>query len=283
MKSNQSERTNGAVQYITDLMNDPRCVGYHWFEYVDEPVEGRFDGENCNFGVVNINDDAYVTLTDALTTVNANAADIHGARYSTKAKCFALSCPLNCNGNGCCKGSTCECFSGYSGAGCATEHGTFSETFSNGFNSSIWQVATWSGGSFLFVNQNVLISPNNMTLVFNGNGSGWYSGQIITKDKYGTGWYNMTARAPCTSHSWLSMHVYSSLGGARFAVFANSIDMVSNNGDSQASWWGYNRNGLCDDLHDYAIHITKTSVDFYIDNGLLWNVTDVSKITAVRM
>ena len=34
----------------------PTLVGYHWFEHADQPAEGRFDGENSNFGTVTIND-----------------------------------------------------------------------------------------------------------------------------------------------------------------------------------------------------------------------------------
>ena len=45
-------------------------VGYHWFEYADEPAEGRFDGENSNFGVVNIEDDPYQERVDQMTVSN---------------------------------------------------------------------------------------------------------------------------------------------------------------------------------------------------------------------
>jgi agarase len=53
-------------------------VGYHWFEHCDEPKEGRFDGENCNYGVVNIHDEVYVDLTRAMTEINAQVETLHG-------------------------------------------------------------------------------------------------------------------------------------------------------------------------------------------------------------
>jgi hypothetical protein len=52
-------------------------VGYHWFEHADQPAEGRFDGENSNFGTVTIEDNVYAELTEAMTRLNAAAEQIH--------------------------------------------------------------------------------------------------------------------------------------------------------------------------------------------------------------
>ncbi len=41
-------------------------VGFHWFEWADEPATGRFDGENSNYGLVNIKDEAYTTVLDGM-------------------------------------------------------------------------------------------------------------------------------------------------------------------------------------------------------------------------
>ena len=45
-------------------------AGFHWFEWADEPATGRFDGENSNYGVVNIKDEPYTVMLDgmAMTT-----------------------------------------------------------------------------------------------------------------------------------------------------------------------------------------------------------------------
>lgn len=37
-------------------------AGFHWFEWADEPAVGRFDGENSNYGLNNIKDEAYLTF-----------------------------------------------------------------------------------------------------------------------------------------------------------------------------------------------------------------------------
>lgn len=41
-------------------------AGFHWFEWADEPATGRFDGENSNYGVVNIKDEPYTAMVDGM-------------------------------------------------------------------------------------------------------------------------------------------------------------------------------------------------------------------------
>jgi agarase len=45
-------------------------VGVHWFQYIDEPLTGRFDGENYNIGFVDVTDTPYPELRDAARRVN---------------------------------------------------------------------------------------------------------------------------------------------------------------------------------------------------------------------
>ncbi len=52
----------------------PAVVGAHWFQWVDEPVTGRFDGEDYNIGLVDVTDVPYQGLVEA-------ARRIHGAMY----------------------------------------------------------------------------------------------------------------------------------------------------------------------------------------------------------
>jgi hypothetical protein len=73
----QKDRANGYEKYVTELMKLPFAVGFHWFEHADEPAEGRFDGENCNYGLVNIEDDPWTVLTERMTKVNARLTEIH--------------------------------------------------------------------------------------------------------------------------------------------------------------------------------------------------------------
>ncbi len=73
----QTERAASFRRYVTQALQNPLLVGYHWFEHADQPAEGRFDGENSNFGTVTIDDRVYEELTRAMTAVNAEAESIH--------------------------------------------------------------------------------------------------------------------------------------------------------------------------------------------------------------
>jgi agarase len=73
----QADRARGFERYASVGLRHPKLVGYHWFEHADQPVEGRFDGENSNFGTVTIADDEYEILTQAMTALNEKAEEIH--------------------------------------------------------------------------------------------------------------------------------------------------------------------------------------------------------------
>ena len=73
----QQDRTNAFSRYVTLALGEPNLVGYHWFEHCDEPKEGRFDGEDSNYGVVNIKDEPYITLTQEMARINARAEQLH--------------------------------------------------------------------------------------------------------------------------------------------------------------------------------------------------------------
>jgi len=75
--STQTERAACFRRYVVSALRQPALIGYHWFEHADQPPEGRFDGENSNFGTVTVNDDVYDELTRAMTSVNADAEDCH--------------------------------------------------------------------------------------------------------------------------------------------------------------------------------------------------------------
>jgi agarase len=51
----QTERAEGYRNYTTTLAKSPYVVGFHWFQWADQPKEGRADGENSNYGVVTAN------------------------------------------------------------------------------------------------------------------------------------------------------------------------------------------------------------------------------------
>ena len=73
----QAERAAAFKEFVTLALQNPNLVGYHWFEHCDQPKEGRFDGENSNYGVVNIKDEPYKELTSVMAEVNAKAEALH--------------------------------------------------------------------------------------------------------------------------------------------------------------------------------------------------------------
>jgi hypothetical protein len=79
----QSDRADSFAAYAEALAALPGVVGYHWFEYRDEPKEGRFDGENSNYGVVKVDFTPWETLTARMTVVNARIEARHAAAERT--------------------------------------------------------------------------------------------------------------------------------------------------------------------------------------------------------
>ena len=50
---------------MREVLDRPWFVGQHWFQYIDQPPEGRsLDGENSNCGWLNERDEPYLLLTE---------------------------------------------------------------------------------------------------------------------------------------------------------------------------------------------------------------------------
>jgi hypothetical protein len=73
----QAERAAGAAAAAENFAAIPEVIGAHWFQYYDHPKGGRPDGEDYDFGLVDINDEPYRRLTSALTIANSRADAIH--------------------------------------------------------------------------------------------------------------------------------------------------------------------------------------------------------------
>jgi hypothetical protein len=71
------EVADGAAQamaygaYMDGVLGLPFVVGAHWFQWMDQPVEGRADGENQLIGFVDIDDNLNQPLADEVARVNA--------------------------------------------------------------------------------------------------------------------------------------------------------------------------------------------------------------------
>lgn len=77
VSANQQARANDYANFVAPLYEDaPWVVGDDWFEYVDEPVNGRpGDNEDDNFGLVNVYDQPYTDVVDAQALMHSIAPD----------------------------------------------------------------------------------------------------------------------------------------------------------------------------------------------------------------
>jgi hypothetical protein len=73
----QSERAAGAAAATLNFAAIPEVIGAHWFQYYDHPKGGRGDGEDYDFGLVDINNRPYQDLTSALAVANRRAPELH--------------------------------------------------------------------------------------------------------------------------------------------------------------------------------------------------------------
>ncbi len=74
---NQHERGVAYSYYVENAATLPYVIGQHWFQWVDEPVSGRFDGENYNIGWVDVTDRPYKELVAAAQVSAKRIAAIH--------------------------------------------------------------------------------------------------------------------------------------------------------------------------------------------------------------
>jgi len=66
----QRQRAEGAGRAARLLAAAPDVIGVHWFAYADEPPGGRPDGEDYNFGLVDVGDRPYEELVGSLQHSN---------------------------------------------------------------------------------------------------------------------------------------------------------------------------------------------------------------------
>jgi agarase len=71
----QEERAQGYRFYLQAMAEKRYVVGTHWYKHADEPVAGRFDGEDSNYGLVTVHDDPYGPLVEGIARTNGNIYD----------------------------------------------------------------------------------------------------------------------------------------------------------------------------------------------------------------
>lgn len=76
----QAERGIAYRYYLEQASSLPNFVGAYWFEWKDEPVQGRMDGENYNIGFVDVTDRPYTELVEAAKLTHKRLYDVHSGK-----------------------------------------------------------------------------------------------------------------------------------------------------------------------------------------------------------
>ena len=74
----QCERGRNYRRVVEGALRHPLFVGSHWFQYRDQPLVGRGDGENYQIGFVDVCDRVYPKLVEA---ARAMGERMYGIRY----------------------------------------------------------------------------------------------------------------------------------------------------------------------------------------------------------
>jgi hypothetical protein len=74
----QQARADGYRQFTTRLARVPWIIGADWFQWSDEPPSGRAnDGEDVNFGIVDVDDNPYEILAKAVKETSEQLNPLH--------------------------------------------------------------------------------------------------------------------------------------------------------------------------------------------------------------
>jgi hypothetical protein len=93
----QADRALGYKNYTTTLAKLPYVIGFHWFEWFDEPAEGRkLDGENSNYGLVTINGAPFPSIlcerfAQYCSRVRCRAMRVVSCRVVLCVSCFQMT------------------------------------------------------------------------------------------------------------------------------------------------------------------------------------------------
>lgn len=85
--ASQNERAKMYQAYVRSVLDHPNFVGCHWFQYLDQPLTGRwFDGENYNIGFLTVTDTPYPEMVKAAREVHREAYNRRGVSSKSTVK-----------------------------------------------------------------------------------------------------------------------------------------------------------------------------------------------------
>ncbi len=84
---NQAERGVAYRYYVEQAAAFPAFIGSSWFQWLDQPCTGRMDGENYNIGLLDVTDQPYPELIEAMRATHRRIQGVHNgtiAPFDTK-------------------------------------------------------------------------------------------------------------------------------------------------------------------------------------------------------
>ncbi len=80
----QAERGKCCAYYMQTAMSYSNCIGIHYFEFNDQPLIGRFDGENMQHGLIDVCNKPYYECIEKIQETNLKMYEIiNGDRKPT--------------------------------------------------------------------------------------------------------------------------------------------------------------------------------------------------------
>jgi hypothetical protein len=77
---NMEERAVAYRYYVENAAAHPALIGAHWFQWIDQPSTGRFDGENYNIGLVDVTDLPYQDMIKMTNETFRRLFSIHSGK-----------------------------------------------------------------------------------------------------------------------------------------------------------------------------------------------------------
>jgi len=80
----QADRAERYRAFVSTIAKEPYIMGSHWFQYMDQPPGGRWiDGEDSDYGIVDIHDQPYEKLVKAMVETHQRLPSILTRRADT--------------------------------------------------------------------------------------------------------------------------------------------------------------------------------------------------------
>ena len=90
----QKDRADGFARYVSALVDVPFIVGYHWFQFYDQSPGGRsFDGQDSNYGIIDIYGRPYGALVESMRMTNDAAESLHAKSAAVTEKATYVGDP----------------------------------------------------------------------------------------------------------------------------------------------------------------------------------------------